>query len=40
MKSSLVFVALLGVFLIANYDAWQDRVEWLREINGVVVVAN
>jgi len=35
MKTSLVFVALLGIFLVANYDAWQGRVDWLREINGL-----
>jgi len=40
MKNNLlvIFVMIFGMFLLfSNAEAWQDRVNWLREINGIEV---
>ena len=40
MKNNLavIFVMIFGtILLFSNAEAWQDRVEWLRQINGVEV---
>jgi len=40
MKNNLavIFVMIFGtILLFSNAEAWQDRVNWLREINGIEV---
>jgi len=40
MKDNLavIFVMIFGMFLLfSNAQAWEKRVDWLREINGIEV---
>jgi type IV secretory pathway VirB2 component (pilin) len=40
MKGNLavIIVMIFGIFLLfSNAQAWEKRVDWLREINGIEV---
>ena len=35
-KLTVILVMIFGtILLFSNAQAWQDRVNWLREINGI-----
>jgi len=37
-KLAVIFVMIFGTFLLfSNAQAWEKRVDWLREINGIEV---